>query len=333
MRCARLVVVLGLAGLLFVVTPAMPASAASADVAALQVAMRTLGLYPHQVDGITGPWTRSALRHFQSRNGLSVDGVVGPNTRRALGRRGRPPVGSRLMRKGDRGWDVAALQFLLDSRGYGEGGLDGIFGPNTDRAVLRFQRAAGLAVDGVAGPVTLHALRRRQLSAPDPSGPVSFFRPVSGTIGDGFGWVGGRRHTGLDFPEPIGTPVRAAGVGVVGFAGWNSGGYGILVVVKHRLGFETWYAHLSRVAVGVGQAIEGGSRIGYVGSTGYSTGPHLHFEVRHFGTPIDPMPLLLPTTAARAGHGKIGRLVCRPNADARSSKDTDPPLARIGRCP
>jgi peptidoglycan hydrolase-like protein with peptidoglycan-binding domain len=333
MRCARLGLALALVGATVVVLPAESAYAGSADVAALQVAMRTLGLYPHPVDGITGPWTRSAVRHFQSRNGLSADGIAGPKTRRTLGRRGRPPLGSRLMRKEDRGWDVAALQFLLKSRGYGEGGLDGDFGPNTDRAVRRFQRAAGLAVDGVAGPATLHALKRRQLSAPAPTGPVSFLRPVSGPIADGFGWVGGRRHTGVDFPQPMGAPVGAAGVGVVGFAGWNSGGYGNLVVVKHRLGYETWYAHLSQIAVGVGQAVAGGSRIGYIGSTGYSTGPHLHFEVRHFGTPIDPVPLLLPTTAARAGRGTSGRIVCRPNPDARSTKDTDPPFARIGRCP
>jgi peptidoglycan hydrolase-like protein with peptidoglycan-binding domain len=324
---------LALVGTTAVVAPAESAHAASADVAALQVAMRSMGLYPHPVDGITGPWTRIAVRRFQSRKRLAADGIPGPHTRRALGRRGRPPLGARMMRRGDRGWDVAALQFLLKVRGYGQGGLDGVFGPNTDLAVRRFQGAADLASDGVAGSATLHALRGRQLSAPAPSGPVSFLHPVSGSIGDGFGWVSGRRHTGLDFPEPMGTPVGAAGVGVVGFAGWNSGGYGNLVVVKHRLGYETWYAHLSRIAVGVGQSVSGGSRIGYVGSTGYSTGPHLHFEVRHFGTPIDPVPLLLPTVAARVGPGPRGRLVCRPNADARSTRNTDPPFARVGRCP
>jgi hypothetical protein len=86
---------------------------------------------------------------------------------------------------------------------------------------------------------------------------------------------------------------------VVRFAGWNSGGYGRLVVVGHRLGFETWYAHLSRIAVSPGQAVVGGTRIGNVGSTGRSTGPHLHFEVRHAGIPINPMPRLLGTVAAR----------------------------------
>jgi murein DD-endopeptidase MepM/ murein hydrolase activator NlpD len=159
---------------------------------------------------------------------------------------------------------------------------------------------------------------------------VRFLRPVSGRITDGFGFVGGRRHTGVDIPEPAGTPVGAAGRGVVAFAGWNDGGYGNLVVVRHRLGFESWYAHLSAVATSVGTPVVGGSRIGYVGSTGRSTGPHLHFEVRHFGTPIDPVPRLLSAIASRAAPH---RLVCRPNADAWGSRDADPPVARFGRCP
>jgi len=83
------------------------------------------------------------------------------------------------------------------------------------------------------------------------------------------------------------------------FAGYNTGGYGNLVVVQHRLGYTSWYAHLSSVAVSSGQAVEGGTRNGYVGSTGYSTGPHLHFEVRRYDTPIDPAPLLLSAVAGR----------------------------------
>jgi murein DD-endopeptidase MepM/ murein hydrolase activator NlpD len=86
---------------------------------------------------------------------------------------------------------------------------------------------------------------------------------------------------------------------VVTFAGWNSGGYGNLMVVRHRLGFETWYAHLSGFAVGRGTSVAGGVRIGYVGSTGRSTGPHLHFEVRHGGAPINPMPYLLSATSLK----------------------------------
>ena len=120
---------------------------------------------------------------------------------------------------------------------------------------------------------------------------------MPGAIGDGFGYPGGRRHDGVDFPEPLGTSVGAAGVGTVVFAGWNSGGYGNLIVIQHRLGYQTWYAHLSAFGVSNGQAVAGGVRIGAVGSTGRSTGPHLHFELRHNGVPTNPVPFLLPQTS------------------------------------
>ena len=312
------------------------ANAASADIAALQVAMGALGLYPHPVDGISGPWTQGAVRKFQARHGLTVDGIAGPQTRRALGRRGKPNLGARPLRKGKRGWDVAALQFLLHERGFEPGGFDGGFGPNTAKAVRRYQAAARLSVDGVAGPSTIHALRSGPLvtSAPAaPAGPVRFFRPVPGPIGDRFGWIPpGRRHTGIDFPEPAGTPIHAGGVGVVSFAGRNTGGYGNLVVISHRLGFESWYAHQSRIATSAGARVVGGQTIGYVGSTGRSTGPHLHFEVRHFGTPIDPMPYLLGYRSAGHAHPSGRRHKCAPNADARG-RGADPLTARLDRCP
>jgi murein DD-endopeptidase MepM/ murein hydrolase activator NlpD len=74
------------------------------------------------------------------------------------------------------------------------------------------------------------------------------------------------------------------------------------VVIQHRLGYTTWYAHLSSVTSWVGEQVSGGTRIGYVGSTGHSTGPHLHFEVRLWNNPIDPLPYMLggTVTAARA---------------------------------
>src|SRR4051794_11472596 len=107
------------------------ANASSADVAALQVALRALHLYHGGIDGIRGPGTKRAVRAFQRRHKLAVDGVAGPRTRRALGRRGRPPLGSRTMVVGDRGWDVAALQFLLRKRGFSPGPLDGGYGADT----------------------------------------------------------------------------------------------------------------------------------------------------------------------------------------------------------
>jgi len=131
---------------------------------------------------------------------------------------------------------------------------------------------------------------------------------VGGPIGDRFGAPrkGRRTHTGIDFPVDAGTRIGAAGVGVVEFAGWNSGGYGNLVVVRHRLGYTTWYAHMSQIAVSAGQSVTGGTTLGYVGSTGHSTGPHLHFELRRNAVPIDPFPYLLTTVATRASSAGSG---------------------------
>ncbi|HEX8083768.1 MAG TPA: peptidoglycan-binding protein [Solirubrobacteraceae bacterium] len=279
------------------------AHAVSSDTAALQVALKALRLYDSAIDGVSGPRTKRAVRRFQRRRHLRADGVAGPRTRRALGKRGRPRLGSRAMRIGHRGWDVAALQFLLRRRGASPGTVDGGFGPGTRAAVRRFQRSRGLTPDGVAGPATVRALqsgrgpRRRKIGAKTgaatPSGPVRFLRPIAAPIGDRFGMRGKRPHQGVDFPAPAGTPVTAAGVGTVSSAGYNPFGYGNLVVVQHRLGFQTWYAHLSSIAAVPGQAVSGGVLIGRVGSTGHSTGPHLHWEVRLNGTPIDPLPRLL----------------------------------------
>ncbi|MFM5953618.1 MAG: M23 family metallopeptidase [Novosphingobium sp.] len=97
-----------------------------------------------------------------------------------------------------------------------------------------------------------------------------------------------RAHRGVDLAAPMGTPVYASAAGYVESAGW-SGGYGIMVAIEHPGGMETRYGHLSRTAVSPGQAVAAGSLIGYVGSTGDSTGPHLHYEVRINGQAVDPL--------------------------------------------
>jgi peptidoglycan hydrolase-like protein with peptidoglycan-binding domain len=300
----------GIALAVVAVALALPApSFAGPKVAAVQVALKRIGLYNATVDGVRGPMTKSAILRFQRRRGLSVDGVVGPQTRRAFGKRGRPAFGSRTMKRGDRGWDVAAMQYILARRGYPPGAIDAVFGPMTDTALRNFQRAFGLSADGLAGPATIAGLRRGAATrgtTPVANGPVRLLRPVPGPIGDHFGAPrrGRRTHTGIDFPVQAGTRIGAAGVGVTEFAGWNSGGYGNLVVVRHRLGYTTWYAHLSTITTFVGEQVSGGTRLGYVGSTGNATGPHLHFELRKNAVPIDPMPYLLQTVAARAsGNG------------------------------
>ena len=255
----------------------------SSSVAALQVALRAERLYGGTVDGIAGPGTRAAVEALQREHQLAVDGIAGPQTRRALGRRGRPALGSRPLTTGRRGWDVAALQFLLARHGFPSGPIDGGLGPRTAAALTRFQTWAGLAADGVAGPGTLGALRR-----PPPVSVLRFARPLAVPIGDGFGPRGATFHTGVDFPAPAGTAVGAAGRGCVSFAGWDDG-YGKLVVVQHRLGMTSWYAHLSRIAVRVGECVVAGDRIGRVGATGHATGPHLHFELRLRDAAVDPL--------------------------------------------
>jgi murein DD-endopeptidase MepM/ murein hydrolase activator NlpD len=308
--------------------------AAGPKVAAVQVALKRIGLYNATVDGVRGPLTKAAIVHFQRRHGLAVDGVVGPQTRSAFGKRGRPAFGSRTMKRGDRGWDVAAMQYILARRGYPPGGIDAVFGPMTDVALRNFQRAFGLSADGLVGPQTIAALRHGRASRGTPggttpvSGPVRLLRPVPGPIGDGFGAPreGDRTHTGVDFPVPAGTRIGAAGVGVVEFAGWNTGGYGNLVVVRHRLGYTTWYAHMSRIAVSTGQSVTGGTTLGYVGSTGHATGPHLHFELRRNAVPINPVPYMLAAVATRASSAGDG------GASAGGGSDTGGGVAAAA-CP
>jgi hypothetical protein len=268
-------------------SPAGAKAAGSGDVAALQVALRALGLYPGTIDGVAGSGTRGAVRRFQAQHGLPSDGVAGPLTRAALGRRGGPSFGTRTVERGDSGWDVAALQFRLAWHGFPSASFDGGFGAHTEAALRRFQAFAGLGVDGVAGPTTLRALRSRI-----PSSPVWLVPPLPGRIGDVFGPRGNAFHPGVDYPAAAGTVVAAAGRGRVVFAGWDSGGYGNLVVVEHPLGVRSMYAHLSRIDVRTGQAVVAGSRVGLVGATGFATGPHLHFELRLRGAALNPLTAL-----------------------------------------
>ena len=320
-------------------TPAQTAHAkGSPNTAALQVALKALHHYKGGIDGINGPRTKRAVRRYQRAHRIRpVDGVAGPRTRRKLGARGRPSLGSRAVSVGDRGWDVAGVQWLLRRRGFKPYGVDGGFGQKTRDAVIRAQRRYGLTVDGVAGASTINSLKRGRgprrsasQNVSNPSGPVRFLRPVRGPLTSGFGERWGRQHQGLDFGASTGTPVGAAGRGTVVAAGWNSGGYGNLIVIQHRLGFQTWYAHLSAVHVTTGQSVGGGTRIGSVGSTGHSTGPHLHFEVRHNGTPVDPAPYLLSRHSVKLAkrahdHAEDG---CAPPGPP----ETDPLEARLVDC-
>jgi murein DD-endopeptidase MepM/ murein hydrolase activator NlpD len=149
-----------------------------------------------------------------------------------------------------------------------------------ERELESAQRAAGIA------------------GSADSSGSSGMFSwPVTGTITSPFGWrsnpFGGAPefHQGLDIAAPSGTTVTAAAGGTVIMAQWY-GGYGNYILIDHGGGYSTGYGHLSAIYVSSGQSVQRGQAIGAVGSTGQSTGPHLHFEVRIAGKPVDPAPRL-----------------------------------------
>jgi murein DD-endopeptidase MepM/ murein hydrolase activator NlpD len=283
-RGLRLTVVLVV---LVALLPSPAGASRDAGVAALQVALRARGLYAGSIDGLKGPLTSAATKRFQRQAGLAPSGLIGTNTREALGRYGRHVLGGRLLARGARGWDVAALQFLLAWHGFPSATIDGVLGFHTDRALRRFQRWAGLSVDGVAGLSTFAALRR----AP-PACPIALAWPVEAPLGNEFGPRGNHFHAGIDLLAKAGTTVRAAAPGRVAYAGRIDGGWGKLVVVAHARRVRTMYAHLSTVTVDVGERVATGAQVGVVGSTGNATGPHLHFEVRLHGAAVDPSTAL-----------------------------------------
>ncbi len=144
-----------------------------------------------------------------------------------------------------------------------------------EREIAAARRAAGIVGDSGAGGL--------------------FSWPVTGTITSPFGWrsnpFGGSPefHPGLDIAAPTGTTVTAAAAGTVIMAQWY-GGYGNYILIDHGGSYSTGYGHLSAIYVSNGQSVTRGQAIGAVGSTGQSTGPHLHFEVRIAGKPVDPAP-------------------------------------------
>jgi murein DD-endopeptidase MepM/ murein hydrolase activator NlpD len=179
--------------------------------------------------------------------------------------------------------------------------------PQTGSYLLRLE-----ARSGTPGQYTLLVTlsEERYLTRPEVyTGTLPLEPPVEGgeraSGGWGFIWPSPRRaisgwyfhdpenprHNGLDIAAYLHDPIYAAAAGTVVFAD-VSGGYGNLVILEHADGWESWYAHLSVISVVVGQEVEQGEVIGAAGSTGYSTGPHLHFELRYQGRPVDPLVYL-----------------------------------------
>jgi murein DD-endopeptidase MepM/ murein hydrolase activator NlpD len=144
------------------------------------------------------------------------------------------------------------------------------------------------ASQAIAARIRAAEAQQGTSSAPSSSGLIW---PVSGPVTSPFGWRWGRMHEGIDIGVGYGTPIRAAAAGVVIYCGWEEG-YGNLTVIDHGGNLATAYGHQSSISVSCGQRVEQGQLIGYVGCTGHCFGPHLHFEVRVNGAPVDPLGYL-----------------------------------------
>lgn len=166
-----------------------------------------------------------------------------------------------------------------------------------------FADEAQSALTGTAGLVAAQAQAQTQAAATAAKSAVTWKKPVDRyTLSASFDQAGGlwaHKHSGQDFACPTGTPVHAASAGVVVKAGPNGGGdgpaYGNAIVIRHANNTYSQYAHLSRIQVGIGQKVAMGAQIGLSGSTGNSTGPHLHFEIRttpNYGSAVNPVAFL-----------------------------------------
>ncbi len=207
-------------------------------------------------------------------------------------------------------------QLLAEARPQG-GAIDGGFAGDTFKSMLDEAIADKMTAAGGIGMSSMFAKQLGKAEEVSPGGglppaalpmPPSqlgpeiegaprLVLPVVGRASSGYGMRNDPikhaaiLHPGFDLAAPTGTPVGAAAGGKVTHAG-PAGTYGNLVTVRHENGYETRYAHLSAVTVKEGDQVQPGQQVGAVGTTGYSTGPHLHFEVRHEGKSIDPAPLL-----------------------------------------
>jgi murein DD-endopeptidase MepM/ murein hydrolase activator NlpD len=154
------------------------------------------------------------------------------------------------------------------------------------QAALEAARQARAAASAAVG----NGLRRLP-STGDGVSPSGFVWPLEGVLTSGFGPRWGRMHTGIDIAAPAGTPIHAAKAGEVIYAGWLNG-YGNTVIVDHGDGIATLYGHQSRLGSTEGQQLNQGDVLGFVGSTGHSTGNHCHFEIRINTKPVNPRPYL-----------------------------------------
>ncbi len=180
------------------------------------------------------------------------------------------------VQRGESLWDISRMYSVP---------MDEIVAMNDITNPSRIQVSQQLIIPGAQA--TAAALRREALVSSTGQLLRNFDWPTRGRISSRYGPRWGRMHYGLDLAVPTGTPIHAAAAGTVTYSG-AMGTYGIIVIIDHGNGVETRYAHLSRTAVSVGQRVKRGQLIAYSGNTGNSTGPHLHFEIRHRGQAVDP---------------------------------------------
>lgn len=181
--------------------------------------------------------------------------------------------------------DKASLErlgFYGAAEGDGRGGpFDAAADPTFKQLFTSWKKLDNLASGAIAVPS-------------DKPVKTAAFTSGYGVRSDPFG-RGAAMHAGIDLAGPSGTPIYATADGYVSAAGWNGGGYGNLIKLDHGRGIETRYGHLSSIAVGPGQQVKRGQLIGRMGSTGRSTGSHLHYEVRIEGKPVNPIPFMKST--------------------------------------
>jgi len=259
-------------------------------------------------DGIFGPITRGAVLDFQARAGLSRTGEVDAKTWQSLFRAsvsyvsGDSAIAERIVRDEprsaprlrvvDRQTQSEPPEASLPSR---QAALENLVSVGREPDVT----PASPAKQPANRPAVERPRVERPVAAPAPApapapaaGCGTLASPVEGTVTSSFGEDrGDHRHAGQDISAPSGTPVRAVDCGTVTQAA-GGGGYGNIVCVKHSATVSTCYAHLSSFETKRGDYVEVGQMIGRVGSTGNSTGPHLHFEVRENGSAVDPAPYL-----------------------------------------
>jgi lipoprotein NlpD len=156
--------------------------------------------------------------------------------------------------------------------------------PSTDQSRRAKKRSA---------PSADKSRRAKKRSSPTVKARKGFLLwPTKGTLTSRFGMRNGSKHEGIDIAAPKGTPIHAAAAGEVVFSGWGPTGYGKMVIIKHKHHLTTLYAHNSKVIAKKGNQVKQGQKIALMGSTGRSTGPHLHFEVRNDTHPKDPLKYL-----------------------------------------